>query len=113
MIPVLFRVLAYLYSVAVGASVCMLLCGRMLCGMPAYALLPWHLLTEVLTLGSSCSRCFLRGISSLGALGGTGSGFEILAGPPAAAVVALIGFKRILASLGSASKNRFFNNQVS
>ena len=42
----------------------------MLCGMQAYALLPWHLLTEVLTLGSSCSRCFLRGISSLGALCG-------------------------------------------
>ena len=68
MIPVLFRVLAYLYSLAVGASVCMLLCGSRLCEMAAYALLPWHLLTGLLTLGSSCSMCFLRGISSLGRL---------------------------------------------
>ena len=37
MIPVLFRVLASLYSVAVGASVCMLLCGSRLCEMGAYA----------------------------------------------------------------------------
>ena len=38
MIPVLFRVLASLYSVAVGASVCMLLCGSRLCEMGAYVL---------------------------------------------------------------------------